>query len=201
MGRRETFRDYKAGLRDILIEERDIGYLDPGIEDVLDRLNSLRGVATLSTCIGRVSIVEAEKPWERGEEASRVVYKTHGAVGEEDIERILSLGLCNLWLKASGPIMHLRVASLECALHILGYARRSGFKHSGIISVGGERGVVIELMSATQVTMPLRIACKDLVYPGRTGIVAEIANNTVEEGRRRLSELVSLLASDPGPCS
>lgn len=201
MGRKESFRSYKARLRDIIVEERDIGYLDPGIEDIISGLNRLGGIATVSTCIGRVSIVEARRPWERGEEASRVVYKTHGVFSEEALVRVLSLGLCNLWLKASGPIMHVRVSDVGCALHILKYARSTGFKHSGIISLGGERGVVVELMSAMQIAVPLRLECRDLVYPGREHMLVELADSTVKEGRSRLRELVNLLTSDPGPCS
>jgi len=190
----------KSSIDDVIIEERDVGYLDPGIEAVLRTLNSLEGVSTTSSCIGRVALVEGKYYWGRDED-SRIIYKTHGRITGSKILEVLSRGFSDVWLRASGPILHLRVSSIDCALHILGAARPYGFKHSGIIAVGED--VVVELMSAAQMSMPLRVEGRTVVRtdPGSLEALAGLANSVVEEGRSRLYRLASALSSSPGPCS
>jgi len=191
----------RNGIEKVIGEERDIGYLDPGIEDILRGLNSLKGVSTTSSCIGRVAIVEGPIHWGRGED-TRIVFKTHGRVRPEDILGVVGRGFDSLWLRASGPILHLRVSSLDCAAHILALARPHGFKHSGVISLSRE-GPVVELMSAAQLSAPLIADGRLLVRidPVSLERLAETANMVVEEGRRGLRGLVSALTASPGPCS
>jgi tRNA wybutosine-synthesizing protein 3 len=203
MARREPFQKFKRSLERMLVEERDIGYLDPGIEPLLDVINSLPQIATTSTCTGRIALVEAARPWERGEENYRVVFKTHTGITLERLLQVISQGYCNLWMKVSPPIIHARVATLDCARHLLYIARTAGFKHSGIISPGGESGIVVEFMSGAQLTIPLVISCQR-VYSASVQALQSIvdkANETLRENRLRLENLASLLSRQPGPCA
>ncbi len=183
-----------------IVEERDVGYLDPGIASILERLNSLPGLATTSSCIGRVALVEGRVHWGRDED-SRILYKTHGEVTVEEIVRVLSRGTPDVWLKATGPIMHVRARSLGCALHLLSLARESGFKHSGIIAHSSEGGSVVELLSAAQMAVPLVVGGSPVFSSTRQlALIAEKANMTVREGRARLARLVDQIAGSPGSC-
>ncbi|MCE4612316.1 MAG: hypothetical protein F7C07_00580 [Desulfurococcales archaeon] len=186
-------------IREIL-EDSIIGYLDPGILELLLRINSVEGLATTSSCTGRITIIEGEKHWDRS--ASRIVYKTHTEASVEKLSRILEGPFDNLWLKVSGPILHLRTVSLECAQHVLGKARLHGFKHSGIASVKLEEvgGIVVELMSSIDVAAPLKVNGVVLIDPQRTAKIVETANKFLAEGKRKLEELVSDLTMNPGPC-
>jgi len=181
--------------------ERDIGYLDPGIGGILEEINRIPLVATTSSCLGRIALVEGRWHWER-DEGARIVYKTHGALRVEDVLIALSRGYDYLWLKATGPILHLRTPSLDCALHILGLARESGFKHSGIIS-GSDAGFVVELIAATQLYTPLVLDGRRIVRLDWESLsrLVEAANSTVSEGRRRLQALVKAFSDGPGACS
>lgn len=191
----------REGLKDVIVGERDVGYLDPGIAGVLETLNSLGKVETTSSCIGRVTIVEGPVHWAR-DPGSRIVFKTHSKISPPDIIRVIGRGYRNLWLKATGPILHLATSSMECASHILSLARSYGFKHSGILSVKPDR-IVVELLSAAQLAVPLRIEGALVVSLTEEALetLARVANETVEWGRRRLEGLVSALTSAPGPCS
>jgi len=202
LARRMPWKRFKEDLPERLLRERDIGYLDPGIEPMLERINSVPGLATTSTCIGRVTIVEGEWPWERGEEAARIVYKTHTRLTLERLMAALSLGYCNLWLRVSPPLLHVRAASEECALHLLELARRTGHKHSGIISLAGEAGIVVEIMSGAQFTLPLTARCARTVTLSAPSLerLVSLVNETLEENRRRLSSLAESVSRDPGPC-
>ncbi len=187
-------------IKRMLVEERDYGYLDHGIGEVLETLNSIGGIRTTSSCLGRVTIVEGPVHWGR-EEDSRIVYKTHGEITVGDILRVLSRGFADLWLKATGPILHLRTPSSECASHILRIARPHGFKHSGIIAMTGD--YVVELLSAAQLAAPLARSGRILVRLDTRSLEAlvDAANQTVREGRKGLWGLVRDLSSSPGPCS
>ena len=201
MVRRRTWDKVREEALNAIIRERDIGYLDPGIADILNALNSLRKLATTSSCIGRIAFVEGKVHWGRDGD-SRIVYKTHGRIAPEDIIRVLSRGHRDLWLKATGPIMHVRISDFECALHLLEKAREHGFKHSGIISYGNPGGIVVELMSANQMSAPLAINGIILVKLGgrQLNVLADKANRTVEEGRRKLRLLVENLLKEPSVC-
>lgn len=201
MSRRKPWARVKEDSVNSILVERDIGYLDVGIAPILESLNSLKGVATTSSCIGRVALVEGPFHWGRDED-SRIAYKTHSRITPEAILRVMSRGFTDLWLKATGPILHARTSSLDCALHLLGKARESGFKHSGVISHGGPGGSVVEIMSASQLSAPLIVGGVVVVRMGRDYLeaLAGRANATVEEGRRRLRLLVDSLLTDPGPC-
>ena len=201
MTRRKPWVKVKDDAVKSILLERDVGYLDVGIGPILETLNSVKNIATTSSCLGRIAIVEGIVHWGRDED-SRIAYKTHGKITPEAILRVLSRGFSNLWLKATGPILHARTNSLECALHMLSKARENGFKHSGIISHGTPSGTVVELMSASQLSTPLVVNGVVVIRMGREYLeaLANKANSTVEEGRRRLKSFVDSLLADPGPC-
>ena len=183
-----------------IVEERDVGYLDPGIASILEKLNSLPGLATTSSCIGRVALVEGTVHWGRDED-SRILYKTHGEITVEEIMRVVSRGTPDVWLKATGPIMHVRARSLDCAIHLLSLARESGFKHSGIIAHSRGGGSVIELLSAAQMAVPLVVGGSPIFSSTRQlALIVEKANMIVREGRVRLAKLVDQIAESPGSC-
>lgn len=187
---------------DHLLEERLIGYLDPGIDSVLRVINSLEGLETTSSCIGRVVVVESRFPWERREE-SRIVFKSHGGVRAHQLALVLARGyLGDLWLKVSGPIIHIRVSpsSARCTPRILEVARRTGFKHSGVISLDPRGGHVVEVNSPTQVIAPLRVSGVNTVRGRILGAVVERVNEILLEGRRRLRRFVEELSVEWPRC-
>jgi len=193
----------KAHVERLIRVDSIIGYLDPGILGILRRLNSLEGLATTSSCIGRITFIEGERHWDRS--GSRIVYKTHTRITAGALKRVLSRPFPSLWLKVSGPILHVKTVSVECALHLLEKARRHGFKHSGILSVerGGEAGytsAVVEIMSSIDVAIPLRIKGENLVSFEDADKMASTLNALLLEGRRRLEGLADDLFKDPGPC-
>lgn len=188
-------------LDEILLEERLVGYLDPGAEGVLKVLNSARSAETTSSCLGRVTIIEGEWPWERREE-TRIVLKSHMGLSPERVALIVSRPLENLWLKASGPIIHFRVYTRECAESLLRAAREAGFKHSGAITLAGDPGCcVVEVSSPTEIAVPLKLEGRILLTGRALVEVVVRANKAVEEGRARLARLLDLLPRALQECS
>ncbi|MCE4611406.1 MAG: hypothetical protein F7B17_05490 [Desulfurococcales archaeon] len=176
----------KPDTRAVLLEERLIGYLDPGAERFLRSMNEPPKLYTTSSCTGRITVVEGRFHWLR--DGARIVYKTHTHITVYELKRVLSRPFKDLWLKATGPIVHLRAATIDCALQVLDASRRAGFKHSGIISRGVE-GFTVEVMSSLQLHAPLRIEGEDLYSPEALESLVALANQILEEGWRRLEEL------------
>lgn len=184
----------------VLLEERLVGYLDPGAEAVLRELNLNPYMETTSSCLGRVTIVEGEWPWERREE-TRIVLKSHTGVTPEAVALVVARPFDNLWLKASGPIIHFRVYRVECAEALLQAARQAGFKHSGAITLAGDPGCcVVEVSSPTEISVPLKLGGRLLLRGDDLIEVVSRANGAVREGRARLSRLLSLLPGLLGEC-
>ncbi len=182
-----------SSIEAILVEERLIGYLDPGAEEVLLKLNKPAKLETTSSCMGRVSIVEGEWHWMRDE--ARIVYKTHDTLTLDEVERVLSRPFTDLWLKASGPIIHLKSSSIECAHSLIQLARIHGFKHSGIISAQRGGHAVVELMSSLEMSLPLRVRNRDIIREESLVEVVGLANRIVNLGRRRLYSLAEVVSS------
>jgi tRNA wybutosine-synthesizing protein 3 len=188
---RDEWLKLKRSYLDALPEERLVAYLDLGAEEVLRRINSLEKVVTTSSCMGRITIIEALYPWERRED-SRIVLKVHREITLAEVATIISRPFDNLWLKVSGPIFHLRVRDFDCASSLLDLARRTGFKHSGIISLDlkGPSCCTVEINSPTQLISPLKINGRILLRGDDLREVIAKANSILREGRRRLRSLL-----------
>jgi len=198
----EPWHKFKERYLSTLLEERLVSYLDPGAEEILLKINSLRDVVTTSSCIGRITIIEAKFPWERREE-SRIVFKSHYQINEFEVALIISRDLFPLWLKVTGPIVHIRARSLSCASKLLEIARRSGFKHSGIISIDkeGPSCCTLEINSSTQMITPLKTS-KSIVARGQDlKAIVKLANEILLKGRRRLELFVNNLEEAKDACS
>lgn len=187
----EDWMRLKKSMERLIKEDRLIGYLDPGAERYLVRLNKPLLLATTSSCIGRITIIEGKWPWER--DGARIVLKTHSPLRSEEVLKALERSPQRpLWLKLTGPIVHFRTPSLSCASWLLRLARLSGFKHSGIISLS-RRSHTVEVMSGTQLEVPLFSA-------NEIDEIVKIFNEGLLNGRKRLENLSTRIASEPGPC-
>jgi tRNA wybutosine-synthesizing protein 3 len=187
----EWFKRKKAFL-DRIKHDRDIGYLDEGIEEILDAVNKREKSYTTSSCIGRITVTDTEAPW-NGREGN-IVFKTHNRIKKEDIEKILrQKPFSKYWMIVSGPILHVMTKDLEEAKYLLEIARKAGFKHSGITSFS-EKGYLLEIISSTQIILPLKTGESTIINEETLKQFVDTVNDTLEEGRRRLkrfSEMVS----------
>jgi tRNA wybutosine-synthesizing protein 3 len=191
--------EYKSLLIERIYEDRVIGYLDPGAERYLEVFNKPTLLVTTSSCTGRITVVEGLWHWERGE--SRILYKTHDPLDVDAITKHSTRAFSeNIWLKVTGPILHFRTPSLRCASKLLQYARASGFKHSGLLSLNPVEGHTVEVMSGVQLMVPLRREGVSLVDRSYLKNIASTASEALMEGRRRLEMFRSKLSSGLDAC-
>ncbi|MGC9071869.1 MAG: tRNA-wybutosine modification methyltransferase TYW3 [Acidilobus sp.] len=179
----------QGNARRVLLEERLIGYLDPGAERFLLPINEA-GLRTTSSCTGRVTLVEGEWHWLRDE--ARIVFKTHNEVSLADVARFLARPFDYLWLKVTGPILHVKLPNIVCASPVLQASRDAGFKHSGLIAISEE--VIVELVSAVQISAPLKVKGVVTVDPRTLSELVDIANSALRNGWARLGKLSQLLS-------
>jgi len=179
-----------------MLEDREIGYLDPGIEGLLEAFFRKDGLYTTSSCIGRITLIEGTRPWDR--EESTVVYKIHGKIDSGTIIKYLEdPAYKNLWLRVTGPIIHVNCKDLKWAQWIIDIARKVGFKHSCIFSLREE--IVVEIMSSIQVTLPLKINGLNVVSMENLGEVVTRVNSLWEAGVSTAENLREMIEADPGP--
>ncbi|AFH42952.1 hypothetical protein IOK49_05325 [Fervidicoccus fontis] len=171
--------------------DREIGYLDPGIDETLSLINKREKSYTTSSCSGRISIVDTDYLWKRNE--LPLIFKKHSEVSSEELISIFKKEPMNtFWLIVSGPILHVRTLDIEEALFILNAGREAGFKHSGIMSYS-EDGYLVELISGTQFNFPIKNKNGYLINIEKIDYIAKLANSALVDGRRKLEKLNQFL--------
>jgi tRNA wybutosine-synthesizing protein 3 len=174
-----------------LLEDRDIGYLDEELYDILIEFFRREGTFTISSCSGRVVFIDTQMPWVR--KGSTIIFKKHKPVTVEECLDIINKPILhNLWMIVTGPIIHASTASLREARLITSIARTAGFKHSGIISIRRD-GIIIELKSGVGVTQIIKSGNTILVNIDRISELVEICNKVLLKGKERLYRLKELL--------
>ncbi|MEM2007455.1 MAG: hypothetical protein QXG17_00985 [Sulfolobales archaeon] len=181
----------KDSMRRRMLEDLDVGYLDPDVYHVLLALFKREKAFPVSSCSGRITIVDAPMPWHR--KSSTVVFKKHEVIEEHEVLSVVrnSPPMSRLWLIATGPIFHISTLTLREALSILKIAREAGMKHSGILSIS-RRGIYVELKTGVRVTILLRTGGFVI---GDLREAVRAANEALLEGKNRLAKLYELLLS------
>ena len=189
---RELWLKRKEELRERLLSDLHIGYLDRDILDILLMFFEREESFTISSCSGRIVVVDAPLPWVRRE--STVVFKKHEPIEVSELEDVLRQDAVHiLWLVVTGPIIHVSTASLREAVRVLRIAREAGMKHSGILSLS-KKGIVVELKTGVRIAAPLKQKSNLLVSSDELSELVDIANKALLEGKKRLEKLREVLA-------
>ncbi|MEM1665000.1 MAG: hypothetical protein QXV93_02885 [Zestosphaera sp.] len=188
----EKWRARKEKLRKRLIEDLEIGYLDEDILDILRKLFEFEDIYTISSCSGRITFIDGNLPWERKD--SSIVFKKHQPIKLEELLEVLNTPtLRRLWLVVTGPIIHASALNMRSARKLLTIARESGMKHSGILSINKEKGIIVELKTGIRLTHLLKISQHTLLKESEAEEIVRVANESLIEGKKRLNKLRELL--------
>jgi tRNA wybutosine-synthesizing protein 3 len=176
-----------------LWEDLEIGYLDTDILEVLLELFARPKAYPVSSCSGRVVIVDSEYPWERND--TNLIFKKHGPVSlDEVLEVIEKPFLYRLWLNVQGPIYHVYVADLDEGFNLLEVARQAGFKHSGILSCSGT-GCVVELRTGVRMSVLIADSKGFKLTRDQASHVVGVANEILRVAKSRNNALLLALRS------
>ncbi|MCE4617112.1 MAG: hypothetical protein F7C32_00795 [Desulfurococcales archaeon] len=183
-----------------MIEDREIGYLDPGIDDILEAFFAKEGLYTTSSCIGRITLVKGSRYWSRDE--AIIVYKKHGHVSMETVASFIEdPAIDTLWIRVTGPIFHISAYDMRWAKWVLELGRKSGFKHSGIFSIPENGFLTVEMISSVQATHLLKIDGHVISGEGSLRHIVRLFNLFWDEGVMSARRLYRYLLSEDGPAS
>ncbi|QKQ99612.1 hypothetical protein GWK48_03685 [Metallosphaera tengchongensis] len=177
-----VWRDYKEEAYRRLLRDRDIGYLDPDISDLLMAFFRRDKSYTYSSCSGRITVIDSFYPWSRRD--SSVVYKNHLGISKGELERIIEKGkVRRLWLVVQGPILHVYTQDYEEAWTVLEIARSVGFKHSGILTENN-KGILVELRTGIKVAHAID-------YTSHEGLeyLENLANEVLSKAKEKKNQL------------
>lgn len=188
----DKWRTRKERLKKRLIEDLEIGYLDEDILDILRKLFEFEDLYTISSCSGRITFIDGNLPWER--RGSSIIFKKHQPIRLEEFLEILNVPtLRRLWLVVTGPIIHVSALNMRSARKILMIAREAGMKHSGILSMNKEKGIIVELKTGIRLTHLLKIGQHTLLKENEAEEIVRVANESLVEGKKKLNKLRELL--------
>ena len=189
------WRRRKEEFRSRIFEDLEIGYLDRDIIDVLLKFFDRDKSFTLSSCSGRISIVDAPFPWVR--DPSSVIFKKHSLISPAELRKIIMQpSVWRMWGVVTGPIIHVSTLTLNEALEILEIGREAGMKHSGILSVG-RKGIVVELKTGVMMTSLLKVGKDVVIRDENIAQVVETMNSALMSGKEKLNRLREVLGLKP----
>ena len=164
-------------------DKSSIGKWDEMILNLCEKINVLDEYYTTSSCSGRIIVMKDLNKKGPG----LFEFVSHEKINFESfLEEIRKLNLNNLKFKQESVILHVACIDLESAKDLLDKGQRSGFKRSGIISLG--ENIIVELNSTERLEFPL-VESMDEAFLKK---VIEKANNNLEKGWKKLGRLGDL---------
>ena len=177
----------KERARSRLESEGLLGLVDHEMLEFLRAFNENDEMFTTSSCAGRITVAcnDVSPQDKRG---TKLILKSHSPISVEDLAKALSEAGCrHVWAKSSHPLLDVAVKSLETALDLVEYAKKAGFKYSGVQKSNCCYRVIIR--SNDNMYFPL-FGNEETERLAR--IVSEL-NKFLLEGKVRLARLMSAL--------
>ncbi len=162
--------------------------VDPDIRELLDLINSFKEYATLSSCSGRICVINIPKLWDKV--GAEFLGKWHREVSVEEVKAAAEYCKDVGWLILDPPIIHVACADLNAAKKLLNIANNSGFRRSGLISV---KNLVVEIASLDRMELPISIKCKLIIPESYLKLVTDFANKKLNRAKEKLRRFKSFL--------
>ncbi|OYT26273.1 MAG: hypothetical protein B6V02_02070 [Thermoprotei archaeon ex4572_64] len=148
---------------------------------------------TLSSCSGRILVAETERlSFSKGKGMFKVLAKWHRPITLSELLRVINSRYSNVWIIVTGGIIHFSCRFMDKALEILDIAQKTGFKHSGIISIRDDE-VIIEVQGEEKLSIPVIINRRWILDKNSLSEVIDIINETLILAKIRLTNLVKLI--------
>jgi tRNA wybutosine-synthesizing protein 3 len=184
------------------------GNWDKRIISLCDRLNSMDNYYSTSSCSGRIivmrdeekkgpglfefvshDLVDFDKFWDEISlilDTSQISETRPTLPNSKEISKISYKGN-NLKFKQESVILHIACRELSDAKKLLDKGLKAGFKKSGIISLG--KNIIVELNLSEKLEFPLVENGSLLVGEEFLKKVLERANNNLEKGWKKIRDL------------
>lgn len=181
----KEFRKRKLKSYEIAKSEKDV---DEDIIPLLDLINSKDDFVTLSSCSGRIAVIDIP---EFGDKInSEFLGKWHDEVYVDDIIKAAKKGKKTTWLITYPPIIHVACSNLASAERLMNMANNAGFRRSGLISL---KKFVVEISSLERLELPIAISGEMILDDKVIKIMVNFANKKLLRGKEKLDKLKELI--------
>lgn len=169
---------------------RENGDVDRDIIPLLDLINSTNKFITLSSCSGRIGILDTPKP---GDKLNSVfLAKWHQGIKPQQVVEVAKNGKQTTWLISSSPILHISCKNLESAGELMEMANDARFSRSGIISL---KKNIVAITSHERMEVPISRRGSLLIDENLIESVVELANEKMEKGKEKLTRLEQIMSA------
>lgn len=170
------------------IEAKKRNEVDEDIIPLLDLINSFEDFVTLSSCSGRIAVMDMPEFGDKVE--AKFLGKWHRCVSFDEVFEAIKKGKQTTWLMMFPPIIHVACRDLESAEKLMAIANNAGLRRSGLISL---KHNVVEMNSLERLEAP--VAVKGRMIVGEEGLRAmvEFANKKLKRSKEKLKRLYDLL--------
>lgn len=138
------------------LDKSTIGSIDKKIESICNHINNRKDMFTLSSCSGRICILNRDK---LKKDKNIWLYITHEFSNFDNIMKVLlenenSINKINkLEFRQESSIIHICVENFNLARNLMSIAKQCGFNQTGII--GLKTKIVVELICDAQISVPI----------------------------------------------
>ncbi len=187
---RNNWEDYRNRKLDSYIDFLKKGEIDEDLIPLLNKVNSLEDYVTLSSCSGRIAVVDLDDFGKKLN--SEFLGKWHSSVSFEEVVSAIMKSKRQTWFIQSPPIIHVACRDWNSAKKLLEISNNAGFRRSGLISV---ENLVVEIASFERIELPVALAGKMIVSEDYLRILVDFANRKLERGKEKLRRLYEMVIS------
>jgi len=173
--------DFKRRKLEGYIKAKERGEVDEDIIPLLDLINSFECYVTLSSCSGRIAVMDMPEFGDKVE--SVFLGKWHRCVSFEEVFEAVKLGKQTTWLIMFPPIIHVACRDLESAERLMKVANNSGLRRSGLISL---RHNVVEINALERLEAPVAVKGRLVVGIEGLRVMVDFANKKLERSKDKL---------------
>lgn len=167
--------------------------VDKGVQPILDIINSSDNYYTTSSCYGRIVLLEI--PNIGNKKQAKFLGKWHRTIEvDELINASKQSKTGQIWLLSQSPIIHITSKTNQSADRLLKTAISSGFKNSGIKSIG--RKIVVEVLSTERLDVPIGNDGSLFCNKKHLELLTDISNEIFVKSNKKMEKLESALKKD-----
>ena len=166
--------------------------VDEDVIPLLEVINSIPDFVTLSSCYGRIVILETDDIGDKV--GSKFLAVWHNPVTISKIVKLLSkyYGEKTIWLQIQSTILHVSTYNLIKALHFRNLAIEAGYKYSKILSIS-KRGITIEILGTERLDIPIKRGRYTIVNLNELKTVEKYIFKMFERIEKRKNKFIYLL--------
>lgn len=162
------------------------GEVDRKALSILEKLNEIEYFFTTSSCSGRIVVLELPSIGDKLN--AKFLGKWDRKINVNDVmDSLEKSDRGEIWFLAQPPIFHVSATDIGMASDLVKVAKQSGFKNSGVKSIGSK--VAVEICSTEELDVPLGINGNILCGEDYLALIVSMANEIMEKAEKKLALL------------